>query len=245
MTNKTIMIGLVALAFVAGSIMTNSAIFADDDYDDDEYGYNDNHDNSKNAKLSLGDLFGFLMELESQIISMQTQIQLLATGDTGGVGPQGEQGLQGETGPPGTNGVNGAKGDKGDMGDAVTVRHFADSQSFGGINPAVGKVLMSNSFTTTGSALVSSTATINTAPYGVPIGSFTSGALELKIDGLVVDQGRAASSGSAHEIPFHGAITVSAGSHTVEIVVTEAKYIQICQNSVLTQICGLDTLVFE
>jgi len=31
MTSKTIMIGLVALAFVAGSIMTNSAVFAEKD----------------------------------------------------------------------------------------------------------------------------------------------------------------------------------------------------------------------
>ena len=34
MTSKTIMIGLVAIAFVAGSVLTSAAVFADEDDDD-------------------------------------------------------------------------------------------------------------------------------------------------------------------------------------------------------------------
>ena len=88
MTHKTITIGLVALAFVAGSIMTGTIAFADED------GYS-------------GDLLGLIMELETQIISIQTEILQLEL----------HEGPQGPAGPPGTNGMNGADGAKGDKGD--------------------------------------------------------------------------------------------------------------------------------
>ena len=82
-----IIIPVLAIAFVAGSLVTGAAVFADPD-DDDEISF-----------------FGLIMELETQIISLQTQLQQLVTtggtGDAGPEGPQGEQGPQGETGPAG------------------------------------------------------------------------------------------------------------------------------------------------
>jgi len=89
MINKTIIAGLVAIAFVAGSMMTV---------------------NMADAKKgdNLETFFGLLMELETQIISMQTEILALSTGGTGGTGPQGPQG---ETGPAGPQGETGPAGE--------------------------------------------------------------------------------------------------------------------------------------
>jgi len=84
MTNKILIGGLVAIAFVAGSMMT---ITADAKQEDNTT------------------FFGLLMELETQIISMQTQIQQLdlfgekgETGDKGDTSSQGPAGPQGEAG---------------------------------------------------------------------------------------------------------------------------------------------------
>jgi len=80
---KTIMILVIAAVLVAGSIGTGTTVFADEE----------------NTQL-----LELLMELETQIISMQTEILLLGfnMGEPGPQGPQGEigpQGPQGETGP--------------------------------------------------------------------------------------------------------------------------------------------------
>ena len=83
MTSKTIIVGLVALAFVAGSMMTVTA-------------------DAKKDDATLEAIFGLVMELETQIISMQTEIISLSTG---GIGPQGETGPQGEKGDKGDSGV--------------------------------------------------------------------------------------------------------------------------------------------
>ncbi len=83
MTNKILIGGLVVIAFVAGSMMT---ITADAKQEDNTA------------------FFGLLMELETQIISMQTQIQQLD--------------FLGETGDKGADGDKGATGDKGETGDA-------------------------------------------------------------------------------------------------------------------------------
>ena len=82
---KTITIGIIALAFVAGSIMTGTPANAG------------THDDGGNEFLAL------LMQLETQIISMQTQIQQLQLlpGPQGDPGPQGPQGSQGSQGPEG------------------------------------------------------------------------------------------------------------------------------------------------
>lgn len=96
MISKTIIVLAIAVAFVAGTMVTGTTVLADED-----------ENKSKNAKLSLGDLFGLLMELETQIISMQTQIQLLTIGGTGEQGPQGSTG---ETGPSGADGAAGPAG---------------------------------------------------------------------------------------------------------------------------------------
>jgi len=87
MTNKILIGGLVAIAFVAGSMMT---ITADAKQEDDTT------------------FFGLLMELETQIISMQTQIQQLDL--------FGEKGETGEKGPDGDKGETGDTGDKGPVG---------------------------------------------------------------------------------------------------------------------------------
>ena len=91
MTNKTIMIGLVAIAFVAGSIMTGNTANAG------------THNGGGNEFLAL------LMELETQIISMQTQIQQLdflgEKGETGDKGPDGDKGATGDTGDQGPVGT--------------------------------------------------------------------------------------------------------------------------------------------
>ena len=75
---KTIMVLVIAAAFVAGSIGTGTTVFAEE----------------KDIQL-----LGLLMELETQIISMQTEILQLGfnMGEPGPQGPQGEIGPLSET----------------------------------------------------------------------------------------------------------------------------------------------------
>jgi len=69
MTSKTIIAGLVAIAFVAGSMTIVTA-------------------DAKKGDSTLEAIFGLVMELETQIISMQSEIIALSTGGTGGTGPK-------------------------------------------------------------------------------------------------------------------------------------------------------------
>lgn len=75
---KTILILAIAAAFVAGTITTGSLAYAA-------------------SSLTLEGLFAMLMQLETQIISMQTELQQLQLLP----GPPGPPGIQGETGPAG------------------------------------------------------------------------------------------------------------------------------------------------
>jgi len=87
---KGIWVLAVVCAFVAGSLVTGATVFADPD-DDDEISF-----------------FGLIMELETQIISLQTQIQQLSflgeKGETGDKGPTGDTGPTGDAGPAGPTG---------------------------------------------------------------------------------------------------------------------------------------------
>lgn len=86
---KTTILGIAAIAFIAGSVATGSFAYAAKD--------------DVKTTISLEGLFSMLMELETQIISMQTQLQQLQLlpGPQGPQGEQGPQGVQGQQGPPG------------------------------------------------------------------------------------------------------------------------------------------------
>ncbi len=108
---KTIMILVIAAAFVAGSIGTGTTVFAEE----------------KDIQL-----LGLLMELETQIISMQTEILQLGFN----MGEPGPQGPQGETGP---------QGPQGEIGPLSETLAF-NVQGIRFVNAPVDTVLMSQSF---------------------------------------------------------------------------------------------------
>jgi len=84
MTQKTIMVGLVALAFVTGSVLTGAIAFADDD-------------ELTSLLCPVGKaLTGLILEDDDEIVDLVCDAQT-----EGPAGPQGEQGIQGETGDSG------------------------------------------------------------------------------------------------------------------------------------------------
>ena len=71
MTNKTIMVGLVALAFVTGSVLTGAIAFADDDDDDDNKGKK--FKKIWKAIANLQTQIDDISELETRITALENQ----------------------------------------------------------------------------------------------------------------------------------------------------------------------------
>ena len=178
---KTIMILVIAAAFVAGSIGTGTTVFADS---------------------GTTELLALLMELETQIISMQTEILQLGfnMGEPGPQGPQGEigpQGPQGETGPS-----------------SETLAFNVQGVRF--VNAAVDTVLMSQSFD------LSVPSSVLVQVDAIALNRGAADQLfwyDLEVDGNQVAETLSSAAGIEewNQAGLNWADELGAGSHTIEV----------------------------
>jgi len=187
---KTTIILIAAIAFVAGTITTGTIAFADED---------------ENTQL-----LGLLMELETQIISMQTEILQLGFN-------MGEPGPQGETGPQGPQGETGLSGE-------VLVFNVQGPRF---VNAPVDTVLMSKSFVLS----VPSSVLVQVDAIGLNRGAANQLFwYDLEVDGNQVAETLSSAAGVEewNQAGLNWAGELGVGSHTIEVKLVVAFTGNIC-----------------
>jgi len=188
MTSKTIIIGLVAIAFVAGSIMTGTIAEAKKE------------DKGDNLIVdALNNIATAISGINPNVTVDPTPITINA--------PQGEKGDKGETG------ADGAKGDQGDLGPAPQAFHLKGTSTSSG-NVAVNG--LSKTFTLSEATIVFVSSDVETK-FSIPASQLVRAEIEIdgsvvSIGPVLDDDGLALMLFPSH-VSWTGQL--SAGTHTI------------------------------